>query len=99
MITDTIANAPRRGWAALAMLALVCVCTVVAPPTRAQGQAPANAPIKIAALLGFSGPASLQATSAWIGLRMGVKEINDAGGLLGRRVELIQADDQFQPAQ
>jgi branched-chain amino acid transport system substrate-binding protein len=68
-------------------------------PARAQGQAPANAPIKIAALLGFSGPASLQATSSWIALRMGVKEINDAGGLLGRRVELIQSDDQFQPAQ
>jgi len=64
-------------------------------PARAQG----NAPIKLGVMLSFTGPAAISAATYWYGIRMGVKEINDAGGLLGRKIEIVQADDQFNPAQ
>src|SRR5262245_11561346 len=85
----------RRIIAAALLLAGAVTGTLVSTPASAQ----ANAPIKIGVLLPFSGPAAFQATSSMIALRMGVKEINDAGGLLGRKLELVQADDQFNPAQ
>jgi branched-chain amino acid transport system substrate-binding protein len=50
-------------------------------------------------LMSFTGPAALTSASNFVAIRMGVKEINDAGGLLGHRIEIVQADDQFNPAQ
>src|SRR5437870_214715 len=69
---------------------------VMAPSALAQSSQP---PIKIGVLLGFTGPAAFLAAGSMIAIRMGLKEINDAGGLLGRRLEIVQADDQFNPTQ
>ncbi|HXC38529.1 MAG TPA: ABC transporter substrate-binding protein [Burkholderiales bacterium] len=82
----------QRGVLAAVMASLTLL---IGGPALAQG----NPPVKLGVLMGFTGPAAFQAGSTMVAIRMGVKEINDAGGLLGRRVEIIQADDQFNPAQ
>jgi ABC-type branched-subunit amino acid transport system substrate-binding protein len=95
-------GAPQRTWYRrgfmLCMLAMVLCTTLV--PRLAQAQAQAGGPpIKLGVMLSFTGPAAISAATYWYGIRMGVKEINDAGGLLGRKIEIVQADDQFNPAQ
>jgi ABC-type branched-subunit amino acid transport system substrate-binding protein len=54
-------------------------------------------PIKLGMLFGFTGPAAAGAANFKIVTELAVKEINDAGGLLGRRIELVQADHGFDP--
>ncbi len=54
-----------------------------------------NAPIKIGQITGFTNPVvSVYAVKLRAAAQMAVKEINDKGGLLGRTLELIVADDQ-----
>jgi urea transport system substrate-binding protein len=56
------------------------------------------APIKIGAVLPFSGGVELYGRQAKLGLDLAVKEINAAGGMLGRPIELIYEDDKTDPA-
>src|SRR3546814_10929164 len=49
-------------------------------------------PIKLGALLPFSGGLELFGNQAKLGLDLALNEINDAGGILGRPVELIFED-------
>jgi branched-chain amino acid transport system substrate-binding protein len=79
--------------ATLVSLALAAI----APLNRAYAQSKDS--IKVGVLMGFTGSAAFSAATNLESIRMGVKEINDSGGLLGRRVEIVQADDQFNPAQ
>ena len=58
---------------------------------------PINNPIKVGALLSFSGGGVTSGASAFVGLRMKVKEMNDAGGLLGRQLVIVQGDDKTDP--
>jgi branched-chain amino acid transport system substrate-binding protein len=55
-------------------------------------------PIKLGMLFGFTGIAAAGAANFKIVTELAVKEINDAGGLLGRRIEIVQADHGFDPA-
>ena len=55
-------------------------------------------PVKVGMLLGFTGPAAQGAANYLAATKLAVKEINDAGGLLGRRIELVQADHGLDPA-
>ncbi|WP_371425089.1 substrate-binding protein [Tardiphaga sp.] len=55
-------------------------------------------PIRIGAVLPFSGGVELYGQQAKLGLDLAVKEINAAGGILGRPVEVIYADDKTRPA-
>ena len=84
----------------VALLASACVApappaAAPAPPTAAPAQptaAPAAEPIKIGAIYNLTGAqASLDAPSA-NGAKLAIKEINAAGGLLGRPVELALYD-------
>ncbi len=81
---------------------LACACVAPAPPAAAPAQptaapaqptaAPAAEPIKIGAIYNLTGAqASLDAPSA-NGAKLAIKEINAAGGLLGRPVELALYD-------
>ncbi|MFN4190984.1 MAG: ABC transporter substrate-binding protein [Pseudothermotoga sp.] len=54
----------------------------------------AQKPIKIGAILPLSDITGRQAANA---MKLAVKEINDAGGILGRPVELIIVDDEMKP--
>jgi urea transport system substrate-binding protein len=60
--------------------------------------ASAAEPIKIGAVLPFSGGVELYGQQAKLGLDLAAKEINAAGGFLGRPVEIIYADDKTDPA-
>ncbi len=49
-------------------------------------------PIKIGVLMGLTGPWASIDGPAWNGIKLAIKQINDQGGLLGRKVEAIVID-------
>jgi branched-chain amino acid transport system substrate-binding protein/urea transport system substrate-binding protein len=59
--------------------------------------AKAAEPIKIGAVLPFSGGVELYGAQAKLGIDLAVKEINAAGGILGRPVEALYEDDKTDP--
>jgi branched-chain amino acid transport system substrate-binding protein len=54
-------------------------------------------PIKIANIVELSGPGATSGTNFKNGVELAVKEINAAGGILGRRIETTVADTQSNP--
>jgi urea transport system substrate-binding protein len=74
-------------------LALLVCCAGLSPSTGAD----AAEPIRIGAVLPFSGGVELYGQQAKLGLDLAVKDINAAGGILGRPVEVIYADDKTRP--
>ena len=54
-------------------------------------------PIKIGAVLPFSGGVELYGKQAKFGLELARKEINAGGGILGRPLEIVYEDDQTDP--
>src|SRR6202171_4279243 len=73
--------------------ALLVCCAGLSPSTGAD----AAEPIRIGAVLPFSGVVELYGQQAKLGLDLAVKDINAAGGILGRPVEVIYADDETRP--
>ena len=63
-----------------------------AQPSFAQGE-----PIKIFGLVELSGTGTTSGTNFNDGVKLAVKEINAAGGVLGRRIEYSASDTQSQP--
>jgi branched-chain amino acid transport system substrate-binding protein/urea transport system substrate-binding protein len=55
-------------------------------------------PIKIGAVLPFSGGVELYGGQAKLGIDLAVKDINAGGGILGRPVEVLYEDDKTDPA-
>src|SRR3954454_15753444 len=51
-------------------------------------------PIKIGVDGPFTGGSSSMGVSMRDGVRLAAKEINDAGGVLGRKIELVERDDE-----
>jgi branched-chain amino acid transport system substrate-binding protein len=74
----------RRGALALAMLLLPALAA-------AQGT------VKIAGLVELSGPGTTSGTNFDEGAKLAVKEINIAGGILGRKIDYTSSDTQSQP--
>jgi branched-chain amino acid transport system substrate-binding protein/urea transport system substrate-binding protein len=74
--------------------ALLVCCAGLSPSTGAD----AAEPIRIGAVLPFSGGVELYGQQAKLGLDLAVKDINAAGGILGRPVTVIYADDKTTPA-
>ena len=54
-------------------------------------------PYRIGSEQPLTGVAALGGKTALVGLQMAVDRINKAGGILGRAVELIVADDESKP--
>jgi urea transport system substrate-binding protein len=73
--------------------ALLVCCAGLSPSTGAD----AAEPIRIGAVLPFSGGVELYGQQAKLGLDLAVKDINAAGGILGRPLEVIYADDKTRP--
>ncbi|VTU23678.1 Leucine-, isoleucine-, valine-, threonine-, and alanine-binding protein precursor [Variovorax sp. SRS16] len=61
--------------------------------------AEAAEPIKIGIIAPMSGPNARYGAFANKGAALAAKEINDAGGLLGRKLELVSGDSQCVPAE
>ena len=53
--------------------------------------------IKIGLFQPLTGPSSLMGTAGYNSAKLAVEEINEAGGILGKKVELIPYDDKSSP--
>jgi branched-chain amino acid transport system substrate-binding protein len=73
---------------------LVAAFAAAATPASAQG----GDPIKIGFSLALTGPLAPNGKQALLGAKIWEEEINAKGGLLGRKVELVNYDDQSNPA-
>ncbi len=73
-----------------ALLAALALCLVPASLFAAE-------PIKIGGLFADSGKAAFVGTASRLVAEMAVKQINDAGGILGRPVEMIIVDTESDP--
>jgi branched-chain amino acid transport system substrate-binding protein/urea transport system substrate-binding protein len=76
------------------IFALLVGCAAFSPSTGAD----AAEPIRVGAVLPFSGGVELYGQQAKLGLDLAVKEINAKGGILGRPLEVIYVDDKTRPA-
>ena len=72
-------------------LLAVATLALFAAPTLAQ------APIKIVGLVELSGTGATSGTNFDNGVKLAVKEINAAGGILGRQVQYMSGDTQSNP--
>ena len=74
------------------------LCAVVA---LGMAGAPAGAqePIKLGMVGPHSGPAAPDGLSSVIGAQVAAQEINDAGGILGRKIQIVTADSRGIPAE
>ena len=73
-----------------------------APAAGGDSAAPAESsdePILIGTISPNTGNLAAYGTAVTTGAALAVEEINDAGGLLGRQLEVINADDQYDPTE
>src|SRR5580700_8065294 len=85
----------RRGVAGAVGALLLATGFAMAPlPAAAQS----GEPIKIGFSMALTGPLAANGKQAQLGAKIWEEEINAKGGLLGRKVQLINYDDQSNPA-
>lgn len=83
------------GLALLAMVAMVVSCNKkeAAPSNKA----PTGNTIKVGEVGSMTGSEATFGTSTHQGIELAFKEVNDAGGIKGKKLELISLDDQGKP--
>ena len=85
----------RRGIVgAIGIAVIACALAAAAAPASAQ----TGEPIKIGFSMALTGPLAPNGKQALLGAKIWEAEINAKGGLLGRKVQLINYDDQSNPA-
>jgi len=83
---------------ALSMLALTaCSGSKPAAPSEAAKEAPKKDPIKIGFMAPKTGSAAADGQSVQRAADLAVKELNAAGGINGRSIELLSFDDRLDP--
>ncbi|MGZ3289675.1 MAG: ABC transporter substrate-binding protein, partial [Xanthobacteraceae bacterium] len=70
----------------ISLLWLICCAAIANAPSANSAE-----PIKIGAVLPFSGGVELYGRQAKLGLDLAAKDINAAGGILGRPIEVVYA--------
>jgi len=83
-----------RSRPALVSTAVLLALTVVLAPLAASAQ---SKPIRIGEINSYSGVATVFTFPYKEGLALAAKEINDAGGVLGRPLEFVHRDDKLKP--
>jgi branched-chain amino acid transport system substrate-binding protein len=83
-------NSHSLGCISILGMVLVCLCG----PPHALGADP----VKIAVIAALSGPAGTIGQSQLEGAKVAEKEINDQGGILGRKIMIIERDTAASPA-
>lgn len=76
------------------VLAAATAMALTAAPVFA---APSGEPVKIGLIASLSGPSSKSGEAITRGMTLAIDEINAAGGILGRPVELLRRDDENNP--
>lgn len=84
--------------AAVASVALMGGCATT-PGGGNKGGAVSGDTIKIGVNYELSGPVATYGESSVKGIEMAVKEVNDAGGVKGKKVELVKYDNKSEPAE
>lgn len=86
---------PRRIAAMSCLLGAVLLCLQAAcAPTRDQI---ANEPIEIGVIAPVTGSVSVWGTNTLRGIQLAAEEVNEAGGLSGRSIELVTEDSKCEP--
>ena len=70
-----------------------------APAAGGDAAESSDEPILIGTISPNTGNLAAYGTAVTTGVALAVEEINEAGGLLGRQVEVINADDQYDPTE
>jgi branched-chain amino acid transport system substrate-binding protein len=83
----------RIGFVLVALVAC-CVVVLAAPPAWTQSSPP---PLKIGWLAALTGPNSTPGIGQDRGIRYAADVINKAGGVMGRKIELVSRDTQGDP--
>ena len=78
-------------------MVLLSVVTLVA--VAAPGDAQPPGPMKIAFLASLSGPFTIWGVQVRDGMKLAVEELNERGGVLGRKLELVERDDKNSPSE
>ncbi len=88
------------------MLAVLAACQSAAPTTEPDTDTglggeveETGEPIRIGFASGLTGPGAFVATAGRDGVTLAVEEINAAGGVLGRQIELVIQDTKGQPTE
>jgi branched-chain amino acid transport system substrate-binding protein len=92
-------NAVALGAVALAVGALAACSSSSSSSTGSTAATSSSAPITIGASLSLTGDFSADGTAYKQGYELWVKDVNAAGGILGRQVKLTILDDQSNPNQ
>ena len=82
---------------ALAVCAWATLAAALPSPAGAAAVAGAGNPLKIGVIGPFTGPSSDFKLPMLNGIQMAVDEINAGGGYLGRKLQIVQKDDQANP--
>lgn len=85
----------NRRKAVIAAVSIALAGAAASLPGLAQAQA--NQPIKLGFLGSMTGSANQSGFNGIAGVNLAVKEINAKGGILGRQVQVVIADDQSDP--
>ena len=80
---------------AVIVVSLIIVCMTAVIPSEVL----AAEPIKIGVIDAYSGPPTVFTKPALLGWKMAASEFNAAGGLNGRKIEILSCDDKLSPEQ
>ena len=85
--------------AAVALLATACANSNAGPESNGAGsQGAASGPLKIGVIIPLSGAAGPNGKHVLSAIELQAAKINEAGGINGRKIEVISKDDQSTPA-
>ena len=76
----------------IALLSFILLGAVALP-----GAAQAQGNIKLGFVASLSGPFTIWGVQVRDGMKMAVDELNEKGGVLGRKLELVERDDKNNP--
>ena len=79
--------------ALVSIVGIVALIAVLVPAPVAQQPEP----VKIGVIIGLTGAAAVAGNDSYKAMQLAVEEINRAGGVLGRRLELVVQDDEGRP--
>ncbi|WP_028325341.1 ABC transporter substrate-binding protein [Desulfatirhabdium butyrativorans] len=74
---------------------ILIACMMLPCPSRSA--LAADDAIRVAAIYALSGPAASNQLNSLLGIRCGVKTVNAAGGVLGKRLDVIEIDNRSTP--
>ena len=75
-----------------ALVGAALIAALPAPSAAQQGQ-----PVKIGVLIGLTGSSAVAGNDSYKCMQIAVEEVNKAGGVLGRPIQLVVQDDEGRP--